>query len=151
MADSLSSGITTVSVTSFSLSMFLGAGLSQLWSLINTILILLYFLMLQNSKYPSNVVKIHEVFVKLKDFELFKIGDYLGDLLYLFPIVGPISLGALACGIESTYAADNLGTTQWLGFLFLLLIILSFANICGPYTKCVLSSARWNGPLTFFV
>ena len=131
--------------------MFLGAGLSQLWSLINTNLILLYFLMLQNSKYPSNVVKIHEVFVKLKDFELFKIGDYLGDLLYLFPIVGPISLGALACGIESTYAADNLGTTQWLGFLFLLFIILSFVGICGPYTKCVLSFARWNGPLTFFV
>ena len=123
----------------------------MLWSLINTQFMLLYFQMLQHVKFPANVNTVNQVFVALKDFEFLKIGDILNDALYNFPNEGPISLGAQSCGIESSFAAENLGTAHWLGYLFLLLIILRYFNVCGPYTKRLLSSARWNGPITFFM
>ena len=89
--------------------------------------------------------------VAAKDFEFLEIGDILEDEFLYFPEEAPISLGAQMCGIMSTFAAKNLGTAQWLAYLVVLLIILRKVYICCCYTKWLLKSATWNGPIVFFV
>ena len=107
--------------------------------------------MLQHAKFPANVDFFNQMLVAAKDFEFIKVGDILGDYVYYFPVVEPISLGAQTSGITSTFAAENLGTTQWLAYAFLLGIIVRRVKVCKPYTKKFLSGVHWNGSIRLFV
>ena len=54
-------------------------------------------------------------------------------------------------GIESTFAAENLGTTLWLACLVVLLIIMYKVNMCCCITERLIGSFHWSGSIRFFV
>ena len=97
-----------VSLLNFIASLVLQASLSQLWSMLNSLQLIVFMPMLRNLKFPGNAMMLNEVIISVATFDLIPT-DLLDEQLYYFPEEDPYSLNFAQVGYEFTLFVNNVG------------------------------------------
>jgi hypothetical protein len=99
---------------------------------------------IKKQKYPGNVMVLKKVLLEAATFEILP-SEEIADKLFTLPQGEPYTLSLQECGFETSYSILNLGSIQWIGFLYLTLaFIYQITPDCACKVKAI-GWIHWNG------
>ena len=152
--------VTTVSITTFVINIFLAASMQLLWGMINALQIMVHYPLL-NLRFPANADLILSSFMSIASFDIIPT-DSLYDWLFNLEDDGAHTDQLEIMGYESKNLIDNLGMVFLINLIglaaFATLGVLSYSKTLRyrsyrfiALRKKLYNFLIWNGPIRFFL
>lgn len=95
-------------------------------------------------------MKLNKGILAMSTFEWLPADD-IAEFVFVLPEEETTNLNQQECDLETSFAILNLGTFQWIAFLYIILVLL---YLLTPKCKCkvkMLSWVRFNGLIRLFI
>ena len=147
--------------SSTALNLFLGASLSQVWSILNTQQSTTRAPLYTNLNFPAITLIVNKILLNIAAFNLVDTKKYLDSHLYFLPEEDPYSQSFELCDYESTLLLENASSTVWM-YNFHLAILIVFVGpvllinkLCKGTLECLKKKIEkyffWNGLIRLFM